>query len=304
MYFGSTFNRDASFSILDKYRGAGGDFLDTANIYAGWIEGYHGGESESLIGDWMQSRHCRDEVFLATKVGGVLHLGHESLHEDQPRLRAQQIVEECEQSLNRLQCETIDLYYTHVDDRLTPLEETLKALDQLKQAGKIRFIGASNIASWRLAQANLLSELNHLISYCCVQQKFTYLSPSVGAKFEPQVHANDDLLDYCEANHLTLLAYSPLVGGAYTRLNPEHVPPQYQTGHLQRQLQTIGSLAEKYDATPNQIVLAWLMQSAISIIPVMGVDTVEQLEENLGSVRVQLSQEHMTNLNQSRLNLS
>ncbi len=303
MYFGSTLEGDKSYPILDAYRSAGGTFLDTANIYAGWIDGFSGDESETLLGQWMQSRQCRDEIFLATKVGGILHQGHEHLDENQPRLTAQVIMSECEQSLRRLQCETIDLYYAHVDDRLTPFEETLTALDKLKQQGKIRYAGASNIASWRLAEARLLSEIYSLIEYCCVQQKFTYLHPDVRANFAPQVAVTDDLLDYCNSNSITLLAYSPLIGGAYMIDNRSAVPPPYQTSHLDKQFGVLKEVATNHEASLNQVVLAWMLQQENPILPVMGVDNLLQLNENLGALVIDLSEDEINQLNHARVNL-
>ena len=302
MLFGSTIDTPTSYAILDAYRSAGGTFLDTANIYAGWIDGFVGGESETLLGQWMQTRHCRDEIFIATKVGGILHRGHDTLNDDNPRLTSQQIIAECEQSLRRLQCETIDLYYAHVDDRLTPLEETLSALDKLKQAGKIRYAGASNIASWRLAEARLLSDVHSLIEYCCIQQKFTYLHPAIGATFAPQVAVTDDLVDYCNANAVTLLAYSPLIGGAYVEGNQMAVPPQYQTEHLNKQFDVLNEVATNHEATLNQVLLAWMFQQDNPILPVMGVESVEQLEENLGSLSINLSVDEIHQLNHARGN--
>jgi len=142
MYFGSRNDEATSYRILDQYVAAGGSFIDTANIYAMWVQGYHGGESETLLGKWMQERRNRQHMFIASKVGFN--------YQDVPiSLSARWIEEECNKSLRRMNIETIDLYYAHCDDRETPLEETLEAFNRLVKAGKVRFIGASNYLACR-----------------------------------------------------------------------------------------------------------------------------------------------------------
>ena len=219
MYLGTRNDAASSYRLLDMYVDAGGSFIDTANIYAHWVPGFQGGESETLLGRWLRERRNRDRVFLATKVGfeypGVVR-----------GLTAAQIEAECDKSLRRLGVDTIDLYYAHVDDRNTPLEETLAAFDRLVSAGKVRFIGASNFLAWRLADAACVSRAHGWPGYCCVQQRHTYLRPKPGASFDPQIAANDDLLDYCRATGMTLLAYSSLLGGGYTRAD-RPIPDQY-----------------------------------------------------------------------------
>ena len=138
MYFGTRQNQAESFALLDHYVDAGGNFVDTANIYAWWETGFNGGESETVIGTWLKERKNRDQIYIASKVG----FGYQDVPVS---LKAAIIEQECNKSLKRLGIETIDLYYSHNDDRNTPLEETLEAYYRLKKAGKIRHIGASNI---------------------------------------------------------------------------------------------------------------------------------------------------------------
>ena len=225
MYLGTRNDAASSYRLLDQYMAAGGFFIDTANIYAHWVEGFRGGESETLLGEWMRARGNRSRIFLATKVGfqypGVT-IG----------LSARQIEEECNKSLRRLGVDTIDLYYAHVDDRSTPMEETLAAFDRLVKAGKVRYIGASNFLAWRLAQAHALSVAHGWPDYCCVQQRYTYLRPKPGAGFDPQLAVNDDLLDYCRNNPVTLLAYSSLLERRLHAARPYH--PRTVPGPRQR----------------------------------------------------------------------
>jgi len=300
MYFGSLTDEATSYQILDCYTEAGGAFLDTANIYAGWVDGFVGGESETLLGRWLKARKNRSRLFIDTKVGGILHRGHEPLPGSQSGLRAAQIEAECEKSLKRLGIDTIDLYYAHMDDRSTPWEETLEAFTRLVRAGKVRFIGASNIAAWRLAQARCTSKANDWASYCCVQQRFSYLRPRVGANFAPQVAADDDLLDYCQTEGVTLLAYSPLLGGSYSEPN-RVLPEQYMSSESSDCLAVLNEIAAEHNATTNQIVLAWLGQNSPNAIPVIGVETTQQLQENVRSLDITLSNSQLNRLNSARM---
>jgi aryl-alcohol dehydrogenase-like predicted oxidoreductase len=161
MYFGTKQDEETSFRLLDAYLDAGGSFIDTANIYAWWIDGCRGGESESLLGRWMQARKNRNKLFLATKVG----FGYDDVPVG---LTAKLIQRECEKSLKRLGTERIELYYAHVDDPKTPLEESLEAFDRLVEQGKVRFIGASNYSAWRLEEAHWVSETQGLTALSAV----------------------------------------------------------------------------------------------------------------------------------------
>jgi aryl-alcohol dehydrogenase-like predicted oxidoreductase len=285
MFFGTKTERSVSHEILDLYVEHGGTFIDTANIYAHWVPGGKGGESEALLGDWMRKRQNRSRLFLATKVG----FQYPSVERG---LRASVIEAECNKSLARLGVESIDLFYAHVDDRNTPLEETLEAFNRLVRAGKVRFLGASNFLAWRLSEARALSQARSWASYCCIQQRYTYLQPKPGASFDPQLAANSDLLDFCATGAVTLLAYSPLLGGAYTRAD-RSIPQQYLWRDSEDRLGRLKRLAREIGVTANQLVLAWLMQAHPSAIPVMAGGTVEQVRENLGALDVRLSEEQI-----------
>ena len=199
MYLGTRQDEATSFRLLDIYVEAGGFFIDTANIYARWVDGYRGYESENLLGRWMKARKNRARMFIATKVGfEVPYYGVER------GLPAATIIQECEKSLRNLGVETIDLYYAHCDDLNTPLEETLQAFDQLVKAGKVRTLGASNYMAWRLEEARWISQAHGWSEYCCVQQRHTYLRPRPGASFYPQLAVNEDLQQYCQRHDLRL----------------------------------------------------------------------------------------------------
>jgi aryl-alcohol dehydrogenase-like predicted oxidoreductase len=289
MYFGTRTDEQTSYQLLDRYVAAGGSFIDTANIYAHWVPGFKGGESETLLGKWLTARDNRAEMFIATKVGfqyGVTVRG----------LRARQIEEQCEKSLTRLGIDTIDLYYAHVDDRNTPQEETLEAFDRLVRAGKVRFIGASNFLAWRLEEARWLSQQYGRAEYVGIQQRFTYLRPKPGTSFDPQISANDDLLDYCRTRDITLLAYSPLLSGAYTR--PERTfTEQYVGPDSEARMTALREVGSEAGATLNQVILAWMVQGDPLAIPLMAASTPEQMDENLAALTLNLSDEQLIRLN-------
>ena len=289
MFFGTRNDKETSFRILDVYREAGGSFIDTANIYAHWIGGFRGGESETVLGEWIRERGNRAELFIASKVG----FGYSDVPTG---LSAHLIEEECNKSLRRMNIETIDLYFAHVDDRDTPLEETMEAFDRLVRAGKVRFIGASNYLAWRLQQAGCVSSMNEWAQFCCVQQRYTYLRLKPGTSVAPQIMVNDDLLDYCRSTGMALLAYSVLLGGAYTR-SDRPMPEQFSGRENEKRLAALRAVAEKTGVTVNQVVLAWMMQSSPSIIPLVAASDEAQLLENLGALNLQFTPEQMDYLN-------
>lgn len=289
MYFGTRNDKAESYGLLDAYLDAGGTFIDTANIYAHWIDGFKGGESETLLGEWMRARGNRDQLFLASKVGF-------EMPDVEIGLTARQIEDECNKSLRRLGVDTIDLYYAHVDDRHTPLEETMEAFDRLVQAGKVRLLGASNYLAWRLERARWVSEVNGWAKFVCVQQRHTYLRPKPGATFDPQIAANDDLLDYCANNPITLLAYSALLSGAYVR-DDRPLPDQYLGPDADARLQALHAVAAAQDASANQVILAWML--AHDIIPLIAASRPEHLHENIAALDLHLSPDEVARLDQA-----
>jgi len=293
MYFGTRNDEGTSFRLLDQYVEAGGTFIDTANIYAHWVKGFRGGESEALLGRWMKSRQNRSNLFIATKVGFEIQA------RGVPRsLSARWIVAECEKSLQRLGTETIDLYYAHKDDYSTPVEETLEAFDQLIKAGKVRFIGASNFTAWRLEEARWTSITQGLSEYCCIQQKHTYLRPKPGAGFGINITINNELVDYCHNRKITPLAYSVLLSGAYTRPDRE-IPGDYLGPDTQTRLLALKTIAQEKGATVNQIILAWMLHSDPFVLPLIAASTEEHLKENLLALEISLTADELQRLDQA-----
>jgi aryl-alcohol dehydrogenase-like predicted oxidoreductase len=289
MYFGTKTDEATSRRLLDEYIDAGGSFIDTANIYARWIEGFVGGESEALLGRWMRDSGNRSRLFIATKTG-IEYPGTER------GLRAHQINDECDKSLKRLGIDTIDLYYAHIDDRSTPLEETLGAFAKLVEAGKVRFIGVSNMVAWRLEQARRISRANGWPEYEGVQQRYSYLRPRRGADLGgTQVNANEDLLDYCHSEGITLLPYSVLLAGAYTRPDRD-LPEAYPGPDNAARMAALNEVARETGLSLNQVVLAWMMQSDVPTVPLIAASTSEQLRENLAALDARLSADQMARL--------
>jgi aryl-alcohol dehydrogenase-like predicted oxidoreductase len=239
----------------------------------------------------MGKRGNRSSLFIASKVGFEMPGVRRGL-------RAEQIEQECEKSLKRLGTDCIDLYYAHRDDRDTPLEESLEAFYRLTKSGKIRHIGASNYTAWRLEQARGVSEHNGWMDYCCVQQRYTYLRPHAGARFDPQLAVNSDLLDFCEHRKKTLLAYTPLLEGSYIRkdkpLSQKYIGPDSKA-----RLRALKSVVLECGAAVNQVVLAWMLRSIPPVIPVFGASNEDQLRENIGALDVRMNQDQLNRLNRA-----
>ena len=286
MYFGYRTDEATAFAILDRFVEAGGNFLDTANNYGQW----HGdaGESERVIGRWRRSRGVGDEVVLATKVGArTLRPGDPSPAHWQG-LGATTIRTDAETSLRQLGVERLDLYYAHIDDRSTPLEETVDAFAALAEAGKVGLLGASNHATWRIERARAIARAQGRPAYSCVQQEHSYLLPWPDPGQLNLV--TEELVDYAAAEGLALLAYSPLLKGVYARPG-QAPPPAYDHPGNRPRMAVLRQVAAELGATPTQVVLAWLMGGQTPMIPVVGASTVAQLEEQLGALDLQLDEE-------------
>jgi aryl-alcohol dehydrogenase-like predicted oxidoreductase len=282
--FGSRDSQQVSYAMLDQFVEAGGNFLDTANNYAIWNG--KGGESETMIGQWMAERGNRDQLVVATKMGAPAR-------DAAMGSRPEDILRECDRSLKRLQTDHIDLYYFHCDDRKVPLADQLGTMDRLVKAGKIRQVGASNFKAWRLAEAAAVSSANDIAEFCCVQQRYTYLRPHVNASFGFQISCNSDLLEYCGVHNFQLIAYSPLLGGAYIR---EDRPIQKQYRHRDSDVrkEVLFQVAEEIGATPNQVILAWM--TGRGVIPITGASNAEQMSESIAGFDLILSDEILDRL--------
>ena len=292
MYMGSRMSDAQSDAVMGAYLTNGGSFVDTANNYAHWVEGCDGTESERYLGRWFHKTGRRGDVFLATKIG----FDKKGIGKG---LRKEQIIENCEISLRLLQTDYIDLYYAHTDDRATPLEESLEAFGRLRDAGKIRYLGASNFTPWRMEKARAVSEAHGYPPFVCLQERFTYfrLTPRTLDRFHAEL--TDDVMDYACAEGLTLLAYSPLLQGYYSNLT-RPVPSLYAGDHNRSRLGALQAVAgELGDVTLNQVVLAWMRRQPAPVIPLISGDDPAQVEENIRCLDIKLTDEQMKRLNEA-----
>ncbi len=285
MYFGYRTDEQTSFAILDRFLEAGGTFLDTANNYGQW----HGdaGESERVIGRWLRSRRVAGQVVVATKVGARTTVPGDPDPRHWQGLGAAAIREDAQASLRNLGVDRLDLYYAHIDDRATPLAQTVGALGELAEAGQVGLLGASNIATWRVEQARALAAQAGRPGYACVQQECTYLlaHPDRG-----QLNlVTEELLDYAAATGITVLAYSPLLAGRYARPG-QPLRAAYAHPGSQARLAVLREVAGELGATPGQVVLAWLLHQDPPVLPVAGASSVAQLDEIIGATELKLDE--------------
>ncbi|MBD0707453.1 MULTISPECIES: aldo/keto reductase [unclassified Streptomyces] len=289
--FGTRIDEATAFAVLDRFHEAGGTFIDTANTYAFWEPGATGAESELVIGRWLRSRGVRDEMVIATKVGALPEPLDAAWPEYAEGLSTPVLRRQVERSLRNLGTDHIDLYYAHIDDRATPVAETMAAFGELEDAGKIGRAGCSNFAAWRIEESRAAAALAGVPDYAAVQQRYTYLRPAPGAEFGVNPHASEELLDYLGTRpELTFTAYTTQLTGAYTDPRKE-VPEQYRHAGSERRLKALAEAAAELGVTANQAVLAWAMGGALPVLPVIGASSTAQLDETLGAVGLRLDAE-------------
>ena len=298
MYFGSTIAADQSTALLDEFIDAGGITVDTANNYPVWVDGMTGDESETFLGNYLAARGGTEGLVIATKIGARPRPGQTGFDHMQG-LSADAVTEQVDGSLRRLRLDRVDLLYTHVDDAATPLEETLHALDGLVRAGKVGAIGCSNLTLDRLREAHRISDENGWARYVAIQMRHTYLTPTDDADFWPQVALDGAEATYAAEQQMTVFAYASLLQGAYSR-SDRPVPAEYHHRATGVQLEAVRSTAHRLGATPNQVVLAFLMQALPSSVPVLGVSSSEQLREALDAVGVELDDHALATLRAAR----
>ncbi|MGC0378982.1 aldo/keto reductase [Streptomyces sp. SAI-229] len=300
MLFGSVTDEKTSFALLDRYVEAGGNFIDTSDNYAFWTDGGQGGHSEELLGRWRRSRGAGDEIVFATKLGARPLAPGTSYTDNAEGLSAKVIRESSERSRERLGLERLDLLYAHIDDHTVPQRETVEGFGALVAEGTVGLLGVSNQAVWRVERARALAAAAGLPGYEVLQYQHSYLRPRADvpdALFPDGSlgHAGAELAGYLRAEPaLTLVAYSPLLKGAYAR--PERLPGDYDHPGTPARLAVLREVARETGATPGQVVLAWQIGHELPILPLAGVSTVAQLEENLAAVDLELSAEQRARL--------
>lgn len=250
--FGWTLDEEQSFKLLDRFSGAGYNFIDTADAYSWWVNG-SGGQSESIIGNWMKQRKNRQEMVIATKVGS-------QTQEHGFDISKKHILKSVDESLQRLGTDYIDLYYTHFDDNVTPVEETLSAYDEIVRAGKVRYIAASNLSPERLAESFEISEKNGWPKYVALQPHYNLMERET---FENQYAPLVEKYDLSVFPYWSLAA--GFLTGKYRSENDISKSPRGESIRKylnERGLSVIRQLdliAEKYNSQPATVALAWLL---------------------------------------------
>ncbi|MFE9345399.1 aldo/keto reductase [Streptomyces olivaceus] len=286
--FGWTAGLDQSFAVLDAYTAAGGNFVDTADVYSAWGEGLSGGESETVLGKWLAARGNRDGVVLATKVGQ---------HPEYPGLSAANIKAAADASLRRLGTDHIDLYYTHYDKPEVPVEEIIGALDELVRAGKVRHIAASNISAERLEASLDFSEREGLARYVALQPHYNLVSRDT---------YEGELQDLAARTGLAAVPYYALAAGFLTgKYRPGTAVDSVRAGgaakHLESErgrqvLAALDEVAGAHDAPVATVALAWLAAQPTVAAPIASARTVEQLPALLGVAELSLTEDEVARL--------
>src|SRR5688572_6294754 len=291
--FGWTADEATSHAILDRFVDAGFNLVDTANTYSTWVKGHRGGESETIIGNWLKKGGKRDAVLIATKVGMEI--------ESEKGLKRSQVEKHVEGSLRRLRTDRIDLYQTHKDDPETPVEETLEALDRLVKAGKVRAIGASQYGPDRLVESLAASERLGLAAYQTLQPEFNLYDR---ATFER---------DYQPVAQKHGLAVIPCFGlakgflsGKYRRLEDIKGRPReaglkkyFEGDRGMRILAALDKVGSVAGGTPAQVSLAWSMAQPTIAAPIVSVTSVAQLEEVMAAALLELDSEALGELDRA-----
>jgi aryl-alcohol dehydrogenase-like predicted oxidoreductase len=291
--FGWTVDEPTSFRLLDAFVAAGFNFIDTADVYSRWAPGNKGGESESILGNWLKRSGKRRQVVIATKVG--VEMGP-----DQKGLSKAYILNAVEASLKRLQTDYADLYQSHTDDAETPLAETLEAYAQLVKQGKVRAIGASNYKAGRLSEALQASKQFGYPSYQSLQPNYNLYER---AEYEGKLEA------VCRENGLGVIPYFSLASGFLTGKYRSEADlaaskrgqfvKKYLNERGLRILHALDDVAREFHATPARISLAWLMARPSITAPIASATSLDQLTDLISSTELKLDSAAIERLNQA-----
>jgi aryl-alcohol dehydrogenase-like predicted oxidoreductase len=288
MTMGWTSDKVESFAVMDYAVDNGINFFDTADVYSRWAEGNDGGVAESWIGEWIKARGARDKVVIATKARARMWEG-----EDGEGLSRAHLVRAVEDSLKRLQVETIDLYQSHSPDENTPLEETFRAFEAMIQQGKVRYIGCSNHTAPQLEETlKLCAELN--------LPRYESLQPHYNLAKRQEYEA--ELMALCQRENLGVIPYSPLGGGFLTgKYTREGGIPTDSRGYGNERMhrymndkgfaiiEALEKISQAHEATPAQTAVAWLLANPTVTSAIVGANTFTQLAETLKAAEIELS---------------
>lgn len=305
MQFGWTADEETSFSIMDAFVEAGGNLIDTADIYSNWSATNPGGVSEEIIGRWVQSRKIRDQVLVATKVRGPMgESGAEGRKHPLQRegLSRRWVLKACEDSLRRLKVDYIDLYQAHWIDPQVPIEETLGAMTDLVRKGYVRYLGCSNYSAWRLMQALWAADKHGFERFVSIQPEYSLTQPT-------RKNFERELSSVCTAYGVGVIPYSPLAGGFLTgKYQKEGKRPQSarageiaETRFTEQNWAIVDKLREvaaNHDAQVAHVSLAWLLHKPYVTAPIVGANSVEQLNELLPAAGLELIQAEVAALDE------
>lgn len=290
--FGWTIDEQKSFEILDHFVGSGFNFIDTADVYSTWVPGNKGGESETIIGNWLKKTNKRQEIVIATKVGSDMGQG-KSLKKDY-------IINAVEHSLSRLQTDYIDLYFSHFDDENTPVDETLGAYESLIKAGKVRWLGASNFSADRLKESLLFSANNNIPRYEVYQPGYNLFDRE---EFE-QSHEK-----ICLDHGLGVITYYSLASGFLTgKYRSEDDLKKSQRGGGVKKflnergfkiLDALDQVAETHGVEQASVALAWLLQRPSVTAPIASVTDLSQIKSFTEAANLTLTAEDISLLDQA-----
>lgn len=280
--FGWTIDQATSFEILDTFVAAGGNFIDTADVYSKWVPGNQGGESETILGKWLSQRRNREQIVIATKVGSDMGLNGKGLSR-------KHILQAVDDSLQRLQTDYIDLYQSHIDDESTPIEETLETYAELLRQGKVRVIGASNYSAARLAQALQVSQQHGYPRYESLQPLYNLYDRS---------DYEQELEPLCLQQEIGVISYFSLASGFLSGKyrSQEDIANSSRAGMVKKYLNARGlrilaaldEVAKTYHTTPTQVSLAWLITRKSITAPIVSATKVEQLNEIIKALDLKL----------------
>ncbi|MCP4405529.1 MAG: aldo/keto reductase [bacterium] len=288
MNFGPYTSEKDSFAIMDRALELGVNFFDTANVYGG---DNGKGQTEEIVGRWLaQGGGRRDKIVLATKVYGTMA--------DEPnnsKLSAYHIRRACEASLKRLQIDRIDLYQMHHIDRNTPWEEIWQAMEQLVREGKINYVGSSNFAAWNLAEANCLAKQRHFLGLVSEQSIYNLRNR----------HIEMEVIPACVAFGIGLIPWGPMGGGILCGILEEprvgrrtRAPLRASIERLHPQLEAYEQFCQEIGLAPADVALAWVLHKPVVTAPVIGPRTLEQLEQNVKTLELQLTDETLSRLDE------
>lgn len=297
MTFLWTSDEKVSFDVLSAFRDAGGNFMDTADVYSRWVPGNPGGTAETVIGKWIKANNIpRDQVIIATK--GRSPMGDKP--NDGGASRAH-LTKALDDSLRRMQTDYTDLYQIHWPDYDTPHEETLRALDDFVSAGKVRYVGASNYLAWWLTKSLWVSDVRNLVRFESLQPHYNLMHR---AEFERE------LMPLCKDQEIAVIPYSPLAGGfltgKYRKGQPvpagsrgegnERIRQYAESEQGQNVIAKLEEIGQAHGKTIAQTALAWMLSNPVITAPIVGASTVEQLQDGLGAASYRLSEEEMKTL--------